>query len=385
MSELGVGEKPSPTQPARIRSVDGLRALAFMLVFLFHSWEFAGQPRIPVVTDIIGQNTRPDLFVVITGFALYLPFAIDPSRHDRFRTGVYLERRVKRIVVPYYAALVLALVLPYALKLLYGLIGGQANPTETVSIGDLVSHLTFTHMFFPEYWAGINGSLWTMSLEMQLYLLFPLLVWAFARWGMRALLGAAVLSVIWHLMGPLFVQDTFPESFLWGATGIGRLVEFAAGMVAAVVIMRHRERLTPSWMIAAAVVVVAGYALAMWAGSAMGWFPVREIGLSLSFGALIILAIGAAPVERVFALPLVSRLGYVAYSMFLVHQPIVYYFSEFLERGFGMPEGHLQLAVLWTVGLAVVLVVGWVFYRVFERPCIEWSKAAGRRAETTTR
>lgn len=50
-----------------------------------------------------------------------------------------------------------------------------------------------------------------------------------------------------------------------------------------------------------------------------------ELGVALSFGALIILAIGAASVERVFGLPVVSSLGYVSYSLFLVHQPIVCY------------------------------------------------------------
>ena len=386
MWAIGVGEKPGVNQPGRVRSVDGLRALAFMLVFLFHSWEFSGRPRIPVLTDIISQNTRPDLFVVITGFALFLPFAIDQTRYDRFKVGVYLERRAKRIVLPYYAALALALVLPYLLKVLYNLTGRTASPTEPVAWGDLLSHLTFTHMFFPEYWAGINGSLWTMSLEMQLYLLFPILVLAMARWGVWVLLGAAAISIGWHLLGPLFVSNTFPENFLWGATGIGRLVEFGAGMLAAVIVMRHRDKLTRVPLLIAALLVVLGYAVAVSVrfSGALEWFPVREIGLSISFCALIVLAIGAAPVEAVFATPLVSRVGYMAYSFFLVHQPIVYYFSELLKRGLGMSDGLVLLAILWTVGLALVFVVGYVLYVLVEEPCIRWSKAAGRRAARST-
>ncbi|MFB9732034.1 acyltransferase family protein [Ornithinimicrobium kibberense] len=373
---MAVGEKPGFEQRARIPSVDGLRALAFTLVFLFHSWEFAGRPRIPVVTDIVAQNTRPDLFVVLTGFALYLPFALDPSRHGRFRTGAYVERRIKRIVLPYYAALALALVLPYVLKVIYSLLGQAPNPTDPVAWGDVASHLTFTHMFFPEYWAGINGSLWTMSLEMQLYLLFPVVVLLVARWGLWALVPLSAVSVLWHVVTPF--GDQWPEDFLWGATAIGRLTEFMAGMVAAVIVMRLRHRLTRRWLLAALVVFVLGYAVAT--GSLTGGrIPVREVGLSVAFGGLIVLAIGAKPVEAFFGSRPVARLGYMAYSMFLVHQPIVYYFSEGLERVLGVPEGHGELALLWSVGFAVVFVVGWLFFRFIEEPCIRWSKAVAKR------
>ena len=56
----------------RIDSIDGLRALAFLAVFAFHTWEFAGRPYVPAISAIVGQNVRPDFFVVLTGFVLYL-------------------------------------------------------------------------------------------------------------------------------------------------------------------------------------------------------------------------------------------------------------------------------------------------------------------------
>lgn len=48
---------------------------------------------------------------------------------------------------------------------------------------DLVSHLTYTQMFaYDTYYAtNLGGALWTLALEMQLYLLFPLLARAFRR------------------------------------------------------------------------------------------------------------------------------------------------------------------------------------------------------------
>ena len=112
---------------ARIDSVDGLRALAFLLVFAFHTWEFAGRPYIPVVSTVISQNTRPDFFVVLTGFVLFLPFARDPSRAGAFRSRPYLRRRLRRIVLPYYAALVLAVLLPQTLVVIVRAVGLEAS------------------------------------------------------------------------------------------------------------------------------------------------------------------------------------------------------------------------------------------------------------------
>lgn len=382
--EPAVGEKPGLHQRGRVRSVDGLRALAFTLVFLFHSWEFSGRPRVPVITDIVAQNTRPDLFVVLTGFALYLPFAIDPGRHERFRTGNYLERRVKRIVLPYYAALALAIALPYVLKFMYSVVGRSTSTTVPPDIGDVISHLTFTHMFFPQYWAGINGSLWTMSLEMQLYLLFPLLILAVARWGVRAMVPLALASVSWHLLSPFDGQ--WPHNFLWGATAVGRLTEFMAGMLAATLVMRHRKLLTGRWLALAATLFLAGYAVAVNLADSTS-LPLRELGLSLAFGALIVLAIAVPPVERFFGSGPVSRLGYMAYSMFLVHQPIAWYMSEALTKVLGLGDGLTKLVVMWTLGFGAVLVVGGVFFVLVEEPCIRWSKAVkkpGSRDEQAT-
>lgn len=110
-----------------------------------------GKPADPFVADVIGANTRPDFFVVLTGLALHLPFAMDESRHSRFRTRPYLRRRLRRIVLPYYAALVFALLLPLALKLGYRVLGRAPNAEPFPAVGDLLAHLTFTHLFFPGY------------------------------------------------------------------------------------------------------------------------------------------------------------------------------------------------------------------------------------------
>lgn len=356
----------------RIASVDSLRALALIAVFAFHTWEFAEHPEIPVVTWVVGQNIRPDFFVVLTGFVLYLPFARDASRLDRFESGPYFSRRLRRIVPPYWAALAYAILLPQVLVVAARLVGQDASWQPLPSLGDLVAHLTFTHMFFPSYWAGINGSLWTMALEMQLYLLFPLLIFAVRRWGLWALGWAAVASITFQVGAGLWAPSTWPETFLWSANGLGRLMQMCAGMAAALLVFRTPARISArAWF-----AVIATMALAFAAATAPGLggvFPVREVGLSVFFGGLILVVLRVPALDRAFAWRPLAWVGYRSYSLFLIHQPTMWYFSELLFKGFGF-TGVPLLLVLWTAGFAVTLGIGQVFFLLIEKPSIAWAK-----------
>lgn len=366
-----------PTQ--RIDSVDGLRATAFLAVFAFHSWEFAGRPEIPVLSSVVSQNIRPDFFVVLTGFVLFLPFARRPERMSEFESRRYLWRRLRRIVIPYYVALAYAVLLPQLLVVIMRLFGRDASWQPMPSFGDWLSHLTFSHLFFVEHWSSMNGSLWTMSLEMQLYLLFPLLMIAANRWGVPALLVAIGVSVVFRIAVALFVPgEAFPDQFLWSASGLGRLMEFAAGMLAAIIAFKVAGRVRKPHYVLLLALMVISYVVAtapVFKGSVL---PVRELGLSTLFGSLIVLVLCSPAIGRVFAWKPLSYLGYRSYSMFLIHQPTVWYVSEFFQKFLDVPEGPLLLLLLWTVGFGVVFGVGQLLFVTVERPCIDWAKRSGR-------
>jgi peptidoglycan/LPS O-acetylase OafA/YrhL len=294
---------------------------------------------------------------------------------------------MRRIVLPYYAALAFAIVLPQTLVVLLRVLGREASWQPWPSAADLFTHVTFTHLFFVDHWDGINGSLWTMSLEMQLYLLFPLLVVVIHRWGLRAL-AAAVAGAIAFRVGVAVIIDgpRFPDEFLWAASGIGRLMEFAAGMWAATLVFQARRELGRAGVAGLAALVIGSY----WAATA-GWaisevLPIREMALGVLFASLVVLTMRTRFSRLVGVLPL-RWVGFRAYSFFLIHQPVAWYLSEALKKFAGMEEGRTLLAVLWTVGLGVVVAVGLVLWATVERPCIRWAKSvpqgAGRQQGAT--
>jgi peptidoglycan/LPS O-acetylase OafA/YrhL len=100
------------------------------------------------------------------------------------------------------------------------------------------------------------------------------------------------------------------------------------------------------------------------------------VGLSVLFGTLIVLVLSVPAVGVVFAWKPISWLGYRSYSMFLIHQPTLWYVSEFLQKFLDVGEGVLLLGLLWTVGFGAVLGVGLLLFVAVERPCIEWAKRA---------
>src|SRR5205807_7495201 len=97
------------------------------------------------------------LFIVISGFCLMLPVS---RRELDLRGGVprFFAKRARRILPPYYASIVLALLL------------------LPVRVGkwDLLSHLLLIQNLDPTRAVAINGVLWSIAVEWQIYFWFPL-------------------------------------------------------------------------------------------------------------------------------------------------------------------------------------------------------------------
>jgi peptidoglycan/LPS O-acetylase OafA/YrhL len=93
------------------------------------------------------------------------------SRNSNWR--IFIIRRFFRIYPPYlFAVLLFALFVPSS-RIHWSISG----------IAQLVSHLALVHNYFNEYFFGINGSFWSVAVEAQLYLLYPVLLWFVKRLG----------------------------------------------------------------------------------------------------------------------------------------------------------------------------------------------------------
>lgn len=364
--DLATAARGATLAPRRIAAVDGVRALACLMIFMYHTWQFAGSPAAGPLTLVRDFPAGVDLFMVLSGFCLYYPLARRSSGPDGFSWRTYARRRLRRIAPPYYAAIAYAIVMPEVLVLVFRLAGAPADVRPLPGLGDLVQHLTFTHTLFRQHWDGINGSFWSLGLEAQFYLLFPLLVLIARRSVLKAVAGAVLLSVTYRVVLDVAVGGDFPGDWLWTVTGVGRWMQFAMGMLAATVVGRGVDVRARGWQLIGLAVVL--YAAAVRGPDTVAHVPARDLLLAVSFALLLVSACVPGRVQRLFASRPLVGLGAMSYSVFLIHQPTAYYFQQGLEKVLHVSGPGATLALLWTVGLALVLAIARVFFLAFERP-----------------
>lgn len=160
--------------------LDGIRALAVIIVVWFHFWQQSWL--IPAVGDVsLDWIPRTgylfvDCMILLSGFCLFLPFARSMVYGEKAPSApTFYMKRVARIMPSYYIAVLIALFC-FALPM-------KEYATNTDMWKDLIPHLTFTHNLFPvsATKTHLNGALWTVAVEVQFYLFFPLLAKAFSR------------------------------------------------------------------------------------------------------------------------------------------------------------------------------------------------------------
>lgn len=188
----------------------GFRALMVLFVANYHIWQ---QSWLWQSVKIGGRDISFDFFtrssylfvdgmILLSGFLLFLPYARyqlggpPPQSPGRF----YLNR-VKRILPSYLAAVLFAL---FCIALPQGLYG-----STKAMVKDVAAHLTFTQMFWPETYiqTHLNVALWTIAMEVQLYLLFPWLARLAVKRPAPVLAGMTLVGWIYRFW-----------AYRWGST-----------------------------------------------------------------------------------------------------------------------------------------------------------------------
>jgi peptidoglycan/LPS O-acetylase OafA/YrhL len=372
-----------------IAPVEGLRGVAVILVVLFHyvivlEARFA-DPWIAAIdsalaTRVVARNGMlgVDLFFLISGFLLVLPWLRhrEEGLEPPSARGFY-RRRVERIVPAYYVHL---LILFFVLvPLLRGLEFWRHNPAYMFQ--NLSAHVFFAHYLSPVTSAsvGVNGSLWTLTLEAQFYLVLPLVAPLFARapWRTAAVLFAIALAwrgaAAMHMDGLVhWIRSIEPSWKISEASARhllytqfpAYLAHFAAGMLAARAWLRWRQR-APTQRVEVAWLAAAAAALAvLWLlHSPGGWilgeptWVVALAALAIAFTAFA--ARGLAASKPLLANPPLAFVGRVSYSVYLYHLPVLLLWNAYAP----------PIAGSWLVlplYVAAVLAVSWMSYRYVE-------------------
>lgn len=371
---------PSSPSPGKLAHLDGLRGLAALYVVLFHavlgfdgkSSSFLGKL---IDRTLSFGHEAVAVFIVLSGYCLTLSASGQGTRSLDTRFAPFMRRRAKRILPPYYVALLGSLVLIATVPAL-----GGTEPTNTIwdeshpafTRDSLLTHLLLIHNWFPETVHTINGPLWSVATEWQIYLLFPTVFLPVRQrfgWGAMVAIGF-VLGY-----GSLLLWPT------WSRTAVSWYIAlFVIGIAGALVHVSdrpsERARLAQlPWKKVATGLTVTTAAFGLI--GAKVWFsyqPWTDLLVGLSTGAVLIALAEArrrAPSTGLLRL-LESRgalwLGHVSYSLYLSHLPVLALLAATLGRADVSPA--LQRAAMAIGGTALSLLVAVILYWLVERPSL---------------
>jgi peptidoglycan/LPS O-acetylase OafA/YrhL len=344
------------TTSTRVEGVDALRGLAALAVFVCHIggyWGFLDLPgKLPQL--IAAGAHGVDVFIVISGFCLALPLA---GHRRPLRVPQFYGRRAWRILPPYYIALAIAAVLALVPATWHLTVARQA------SLSDVLLHLVTGQAWVPGEVGTINGSLWSVALEVQLYLLFPLLVLAWRRWGIVPVLaGAVALDLAWRSAGALGGPAPIGSDLVLPA----RLDQFVAGMACAVVI-----RAGFTWSTRRSVVTFVVATLVALGTSTLNLGVVTGVTWAAAGASAVLLLAG--PVGRALGGTTLERFGTRSFSFYLLHQPVLLVLAPVVAA---LPGGTpVRLVLGGSLALVITVLSSELLFRAVEMP----SHRAGRR------
>jgi peptidoglycan/LPS O-acetylase OafA/YrhL len=359
-AERGQAAHVDASAQRRVTGLDGIRGLAALFVVVHHTY-LESFPGYPVNTGpswlvwLLYGHLAVVVFIALSGFSL----AVAPARRDWQLGGKarFAHRRAWRILPPYWAALIFSVIMAWAVA---PQPGSPPPDGKAVAVYGLLLQDVFGS-------SVPNGAFWSIAVEAQLYIVFPLLLLTVRRISGVLMVTAVTLVVV--TIGALAPRVHVVDMLMRFTPQMAVL--FALGLATAGILRASdRVRNLPwQWFAVAATVPVVVLCIVegtvwwerehFWAD--LAWAP--AIGLML-----VAVATGKARVfKRLLDTAPVRELGKFSYSLYLIHAPIVVAISAKVI-GPRMEPGLPRFLATLALVLPLSLIGARLFAAVFEIP-----------------
>jgi len=354
-----------------IPEVDGLRFFAIISVIFFHlgGTVTQGYHVSDGVTDPLFQVLRVgfigvQLFFVLSGFILALPFASSYLQNDKpISLRAYYLRRLTRLEPPYLISLVLFFIL-------------LAFVSKSFSFSELLPHFLASFFYVHNLVYGepstVNPVAWSLEIEVQFYIIVPFLA---ALFGIKSAFwrrGSFLLLTALFLILPTLLGDLVGKRFQLSLLGQGQY--FLMGFLLADLYISKWQK-SESGKLAA-----IGWDFFFIFGWLLLYFTLQDSTYQLWFAPAVIFLIYVAAfrgnlMRRLVSHPLLTIIGGMCYSIYLIHMQLIAAGSKFTAK---LHTGNLALdfLVICLILLPLILVCSSIFYLLIEKPCMkrDWHK-----------
>ncbi len=305
-------------------------------------------------------------FFILSGFVLARSYArASWKRHDLLR---YAAARVARIYPVYLLSLVV--VAPFIIQTIL-----KPGRSGVEKAGLLTNYGLLLQGWTGGLGVGWNTPAWTLSCEFFFYLFFPLLfVWmrdAGRRTIVAILAGCLVTPV-------LLAHANVP----WNWKPIHHLSDFAAGIAAARLFGWAKPRMWGKGFILYVPAMIAGALVIVYPQIMEGTYGDLNTALRpLNVLALIGLALSGGPMAAALSSRSAEYLGKASYSMYILHVPVLWWYSDWAMTGSWHMPGPLAAALYFVIVISFSAIV----FEFVEVPANLWIrnlvKAGLRRSE----
>lgn len=395
----------SSDRPAKwdIGVLHGFRAIMVLLVANFHIWQqgwlyqtFQIGP-ITIEMDFLTRSSYifVDGMILLSGFLLFLPYARSMDEDYALPgPGAFYLNRFARIVPSYVASVLLMLVCVALPQKMY------SDPRYLHL--DLWTHLTFTHTFFrmPYQYSNLNGVLWTVVIEMQMYLLWPLIGHCAKKKPVPTMLAMTAVAWLYRAVVYYRVGDT--------AMFINQLPAFldvyVIGMLGAIAYCKLRRilgdpdgkqsplvRAAGLLLFAAGILLVGAITRLQTYASIQGLDQLRlgqlryRLPLTLS---LMVCMLGAVFMPGALRWLLSNRLmrflATISYNFYIWHQVLsvqmaLHWFPSTLHSDRSLQWCFTVMCYCVSIVVAMAFTYGW------EQPCAGWIRRGAQRLKALVR
>jgi peptidoglycan/LPS O-acetylase OafA/YrhL len=370
-----------------VPQIDGLRFIAIVQVAVFHA-ALRGERALPpgVMADSSLAGWLPhgvagvELFFFISGYIIAFPFLFGKAP----RLSEFFKRRLFRLEPPY----MLALLGCFLFLIVSGYHPQDApafNKSDVSLWQSFLASLVYGHGLLFGAPPRLNPPLWSLEIEIQFYLLAPLILAGYLRLGglaQRVAIGSAIV------LGLILAEATLGFWSPWlNFTLLTHGYAFMLGIVCCDRSVANNPFKQPA-MRRYDVGLAIGFVLLLASGALfphVSGDPLRQ-GLTIFLRAvsIVLLFYGAArgPLgRRVIGAPWIALIGGACYSIYLTHVPFM--------QALGGPALRLlapqSVLSAWIAGIGLLLppaiVVGMIYYLLIERPCMkrDWPKRLRQR------
>ncbi len=326
------------------REIDGLRAVAVLPVILFH----AG------LTFWSGGYVGVDVFFVISGY-LITTILIEQRVRGTYSVLGFYERRARRILPALFVVLLACI--PFAWMWL------PPYPLEDFARSMAFAALFISNVHFLEHvgYFDLDAHLrpllhtWSLAVEEQYYLLFPLVLFALGAFRRSKFLIVFAVLALASLAVAEWGWRKYPDENFYFTPS--RLWELLAGSICAAILFRRKVMRNE---VLAALGLAMILAATVWYDTGVPfpsyWTLVPVVGTCL----IILFADATTLTARVLSLPPLVGVGLISYSAYLWHQPL-FVFARI--RGAGEVPGWVMAALV-----VLSLVLAWISWRFIEQP-----------------